>query len=121
MDSGIVFSDDPDVVLNDTLAQVLPALVCLCVGRLPWSRIEDVGAAEVRAEELSYLGPSHEFVDGKQLEQLRIEGDLGVAGVFVDAVQEIRLLVVIRREDNIVDDSLQALGNVSCYLALEGR
>ena len=59
-------------------------------------------------------------MDGKELEQLRIEGNLGVAGVFVDAVQEIRLLVVIGSEDDVVDDSLEDLGDVSCYLALEG-
>jgi hypothetical protein len=35
-------------------------------------------------------------VHGEELEQLRVERDLGVAGVAVDTVQEVVLLVVVR-------------------------
>jgi hypothetical protein len=40
----------------------------------------------MRSEELSNLRPSHEFVDCEELEQLGIEGDLGDASVFVNAM-----------------------------------
>ena len=86
MDTGIVFSDNSDVVFNDTFAQVLPSLVGFRIWRLSWSRIKNIGAAKVRAEELSNFWPSHEFVDREELEQLGIEGDLGVANILVDSV-----------------------------------
>jgi hypothetical protein len=50
----------------------------------------------MRAEELSYFGPPHEFMDSEELKELGIEGDLGVAGIFVDPMQEIGLLIVVR-------------------------
>lgn len=52
LNAGIVFGDDTDIVLNDTLAEILPSLVGLLVRRLTRSNIEDIGAAEVRTKEL---------------------------------------------------------------------
>lgn len=40
-------------------------------------------------KDLRDFGPSHEFVNSEKLEELRIEGDLGVARIFVDTVEEI--------------------------------
>jgi hypothetical protein len=45
-------------------------------------------------------------VDGKELEQLGVQRYLGVARVAVDPVEEIVLLVVVRRQDDEVDDAL---------------
>jgi hypothetical protein len=36
--------------------------------RLAGSSVENIGAAEVRAEELGHFRPSHEFVHCKELE-----------------------------------------------------
>lgn len=68
LDTSIVLGNDSDIVLNDPLAEIFPSLVCFRVGRLSGSRLEDIGPAEVRAEELGYFWPSHEFVDGEELE-----------------------------------------------------
>ena len=48
-------------------------------------------------------------MDGEELEELCIEGNLGVSGIFVDAVEEVGLFVVVGGKDDIVDDSLQDL------------
>jgi hypothetical protein len=48
-------------------------------------------------------------VNGEELEELGVEGDLVVSGIFVDAVEEVGLLVVVGGEDDIVDDSLEDL------------
>jgi hypothetical protein len=48
-------------------------------------------------------------VDREEFEKLGIEGDLGIPGIFVNAVKKIRLLIVVGSEDNIVDYSLEDL------------
>jgi len=48
-------------------------------------------------------------VDGEELEQLGVERYLGVARVTVDAMEEVVLLVVMRREDDEVYDALEDL------------
>ena len=118
LDASVVFRDDADIVLNNTLTKILPSLVGLWVGGLSGSGIEDVGAAEVRTKELGYFGPSHEFVNGEQFEELGLERNLLDAGVFVDSVEEVGLFVVVRGEDNIVDDSLKGLKKLA--LAFRG-
>lgn len=63
-------------------------------------------------------------MNGEEFEELRIEGDLVVSGIFVDAVEKIGLLVVVGGEDDIVDDSLQdlcMLANVNCQGLLSLR
>ena len=109
MNASVVFRDDADIVLNDTLAKIFPSLVGLWIGGLSGSGIEDVGAAEVRTKELGYFGPSHEFVNGEQSEKLGLERNLLDSRVFVDSVEQVGLFVVVRGEDNIVDDSLKGL------------
>ena len=106
LDTGVVFCDDTDVVLDHALAKVLPALVSLLVGGLVSCSVEDVGAAEMGTEELGYFGPAHEFVDGEELEELRLKRDLAVAGITEDAVEEVGLFVVVWSEDHVVNDSL---------------
>lgn len=49
-------------------------------------------------------------MNGEELEELCIERDLRIANVFVDSVEEIGLFVVVRCEDDIVDNALQDLG-----------
>ncbi len=53
--------------------------------------------------------PSHEFVYREELEELRVKWDLLEAGIFVNAVKEVGLFIVIRSENNIVYSSLQDL------------
>ena len=43
----------------------------------------------------------------KSFQELGFVGDLGVARVGVDAVQEVGLLVVVRGEEDVVDDALE--------------
>jgi hypothetical protein len=45
-------------------------------------------------------------VDSEELEELSIERNLEVSGIFVDAVEEVGLFVVVGGEYDIVDDSL---------------
>ena len=50
---------------------------------------------------------------GEEFEELGFNRDLSVAGVGLDAVEEVGLLVVVRSEDNVVDDALEGLFQVS--------
>lgn len=108
-DAGVVFGNDADIVLDDALAQIEEAGVGLgvfgrgCVG-------EDVGGAEVGAKFLGDDGPTHEFGDCEKFEELGFGGDEGVAGVGVDAVEEVGLFVVVGRKDDVEDYSLEDLG-----------
>lgn len=113
--AGVVFRNDADVVFDDALAEVLPARVSfrIFLVRGRGGGGEDVGGAEVVAEALGDDGPAHEFGDGEGLEQLLFVGDEGVAGVGMYAVEKVGLLVVVRCEENVVDDSLEDLGDFS--------
>ena len=93
-------------MLDDALAEVLPPRVRFRVAGVRGGG-EDVGGAEVRAEALGDDRPAHEFGDGEEFQQLGFVGNLGVAGVGVDAVQEVGLLVVVRGEEDVVDDALE--------------
>ena len=53
--------------------------------------------------------PPHEFGDGEEFKQLCLRGDESVAGIGMDAVEEVRLLVVVVRENNVVNHSLENL------------
>lgn len=121
LDAGVVFRYDANVVFNDPLPEVLPAgvgfwvfLICGwgCSG-------EDVGGAKVGAEALGNYGPAHEFGDGEGFEQLLLVGDEGVSSVGVYAMEKVGLLVIVRREKNVIDDSLEDLEVVSCRIAEE--
>ena len=73
---------------------------------------EDICGAEVRAEALGDDGPAHELGDGEGFEEFFLFGDLGVAGVGVDAVEEVGLFVVVGGEEDVEDDSLENLERV---------
>lgn len=64
------------------------------------------------AKSLSNLWPSHQLVDSKESEKLSLRGDFCIAGVLVNSVEEIVLLVVVGGEDDKVDDALQDLEEV---------
>lgn len=51
-------------------------------------------------------------MNSEELEELRIEGYLGIPGVSLDTMEKIRLFVVVWGEDNIVDDSLKYLAQL---------
>jgi hypothetical protein len=106
LDARVVFGDNSDIVFDDTLTEILPSLVCLLICGLTRSNIEDIRAAEMRTKELRDFWPSHEFVNGEELEELGIEWYLGISGISVYAVEEVGLFVVVGCEDHIVDDSL---------------
>lgn len=112
LDAGVVFGDDADVVFDDALAEVLPALMGFGVG-VGGGGVEDVGGAEVGAEFLGHDGPAHEFGDGEEFEELGFRRDEVVARVRVDAVQQVGLFVVVGGEDDVVDDSLEDLRKIA--------
>jgi hypothetical protein len=103
-------------MLDDTLAEILPSLVSLLICRLTRSNIKNICAAEMRTKELRNFWPSHEFVNGEELEELGIEWYLGISGISVNAMEEVGLFVVVGGEDDIVDDSLQDLEKLA-YIA----
>ena len=109
LDTCVVFGNDSDIMLDNTLAKILPSLICLLVCRLALRDIEHISAAEVGTEQLGNFWPSHEFVNGEEFEKLCIERDLVDSGVFLYAVEEVGLFIVVGGEDDIVDDSLQDL------------
>ena len=121
LDASVVFRNDADVVLNDPLAEILPAGVGFWVFLVRGCRRggEDVGVEQVGAEELGNDGPAHEFGDREGFEQLLLAGDEGVASVGVDAMEEIGLFVVVRSEENVIYDSLEDLESVSCGIKKE--
>ena len=57
-------------------------------------------------------GPAHELGDGEEFEEGGFLGDESVTGFGVDAVEEVVLFVVMGCEDDVVDDSLEDLGNI---------
>ena len=95
-------------MLNDTLPQVLPTLVCL--GILARLRVEDIRGAQLLAKFLGSDRPPVELRNGEKLKQLGFDRYLCIARVAVDAVQEVGLLVVVGCEDDEVDDALKYLG-----------
>ena len=95
-------------MFDDAFAEGEPALVGLgfVVGSFGG---EDIRGTEVRAEGFGDDGPTHEFGDGEEAEELLFLRDEGVAGVGVDAVQEVGLFVVVRGKEDVIDDSLEDL------------
>ena len=70
---------------------------------------EDISRAKVSAKSLGNDGPSHELRNGECFEELLLIRDERVAGVGVDAVEEIGLFVVVGGEEDVVDYSLEDL------------
>lgn len=48
-------------------------------------------------------------MDSEELEQLSVQGDLGIPGVAMDSVEEVMLFVVVGCKDDKVDDALENL------------
>jgi hypothetical protein len=112
-DASVVLGNDADIVLDNPLTQILPSLMSLfilLVSRSSGSsRSKDVRLAEVWAEAFSNHRPTHELRNGELLNQCRLGGDLGIPSIAVDTVEEVRLLIIVRSEDDEVDDSLKGL------------
>jgi hypothetical protein len=45
----------------------------------------------------------------EELQQMSIGGNLSVSGISVNTVEEIRLLIIVRGKDDIVNDALENL------------
>lgn len=54
-------------------------------------------------------GPTHEFGNGEEFQELLFERDEGVAGIGIDALEEVGLFVIVGGEDYIVNNSLENL------------
>ena len=54
-------------------------------------------------------GPAHKLGDGEEFEKGGFVGDEGVSGLGIDPVEEVGLFVVVRCEDDVVDNSLENL------------
>ena len=119
LDAGVVFGHDADVVFDDAFAEVLPAEVGfgVFVSRGRGRGGEDVGGAEMGAEALGDDGPAHQLGDGEGFEQLLLVGDEGVARIGVDAVEEVGLFVVVRGEEDVIDDPLEDLEDVKMQIS----
>ena len=107
-------------MLDDAFSEILPAGESFRVGWV-WGGGKDVRGTEVRAETLGDDGPAHEFRDGEGFEEGLFFGDEGVAGVGVDAVEEVGLFVVVGGEEDEEDYSLEDLRAVRrFFLSNEG-
>jgi hypothetical protein len=82
-------------VLNHSLSQILPSLVSLVVRRLAQLGVKDIGTAEMRAESLRNLWPSHQLMNSKESQKFCFGWNFRVACVFMDSVKEVVLFVVI--------------------------
>lgn len=83
-------------MLNDTLAEVLPALKWLVINGEGRLSAEDICSAEVWAEFLREYGPAHKLMNSELLQEARLDWDLVDSGVGSNAVEEVVLLVVVR-------------------------
>ena len=70
---------------------------------------EDVSRTKMGAKTLGNNGPAHQFRDGEGFQKLLLIRDEGVAGIEVDAVEEIGLFIVVGSEEDVVDHSLKDL------------
>ncbi len=97
-------------MLNDPLPQILPSLVRLGICIRGWLGGEDIGSTERRSVLFGNKGPAHEFGTCEEFEEGSFFRDQGVAGIGIDAVEEVGLLVVVGRKDDIEDYALEDLG-----------
>lgn len=109
LNASVVLGNDTHIVLNNTLAQILPSLMSFLIAGLSRLSVEDIGAAQMGAKLLGNLGPSHQLMNRKQTQKLRIQCDLRVPGILVNAVQKVVLLVIIRCKYDKVNDALEDL------------
>ena len=67
------------------------------------------------AKALGNNGPAHQFGDGEGFQKLLLIRDEGVAGIGVDAVEEIGLFIVVGSEEDVVYHSLEDLRILDPY------
>ena len=67
------------------------------------------------AKALGNNGPAHQFRDGEGFQKLLLIRDEGVAGIGVDAVEEIGLFIVVGSEEDVVYHSLEDLRILDPY------
>lgn len=109
LDARVVLGDDPDVVLDDALAEILPARMGFGVRGGDRGCGEDVRVAKVAAEVFGNDRPPHEFGNGKELQKLCFRRGERIPGIGVNTVEKIGLFVVIWRENNVIDNPLKDL------------
>jgi hypothetical protein len=112
-DTRVVLGNDADIVLDDALAQVFPALKGLCVLGGVGFDVEDVGGAKIGGVVGGEIGPVHNFGGGEEAEELLFAGEFGVAGVRFNAVEEVGLFVVVGGEEDEPAYALEGLGYVN--------
>ena len=61
------------------------------------------------AKALGNNGPAHQFRDSEGFQKLLLIRDEGIAGIGVDAVEEVGLFIVVGSEEDVVDHSLKDL------------
>ena len=81
---------------------------------------EDVSRTQMGAKALGNNGPAHQFRDGEGFQKLLLVRDERVAGIGVDAVEEVGLFIVMGSEEDVVDHSLEDLcisdhGSGACW------
>lgn len=96
-------------MLDDSFAEVFPPLEGLVVFGLVGLRVEDVGAAEVRPECFGDVGPSHQLMDCELFQELGFHWHERVAAILLYPVEKIGLFVVVRGQEDVVDDTLESL------------
>lgn len=73
-------------MLDDALAQILPAGTCFRISRCRGGR-ENVGGIEVRAEFFGDNRPPHEFGNSEEFKELGFRRNESVAGIGMNAVE----------------------------------
>jgi len=101
-------------MLNDPLPEILPSLVRFRIGIRGWLGGEDIGSTERRAVLFGNEGPAHEFGACEEFEERSFFRDQRVAGIGIDAVEEVGLLVVVGREDDVENYALEDLEVTVC-------
>lgn len=75
---------------------------------------KDIGSTERRAVLFGNEGPAHEFGACEEFEERSFFRGQRVAGIGIDAVEEVGLLVVVGREDDVENYALEDLEVTVC-------
>ncbi len=115
-DALVVLRHDANVVLHDPGVQILPEGFRGLGGSL-----EHVQLGKVRLVELEQPRPPDELDGDKVFDKGLVPGKLGELLVRVDAVDEIRLLIVVGRQHAIDDHERQVVSPPGLVLRHDGR
>lgn len=66
------------------------------------------------------VGPVHDLMGGEEAEELLFAREFGVAGVGLDAMEEVGLFVVVGGEEDVPGDALECLLVLACAVAQSG-